>query len=133
MAVNQRQFDQLTEMGISLWQHKIVSGKQTSSNADNNELVINYLEQTKSTLSDLWAQQIFIDILQSVDISIGEVTLQKNHLDLGLFNWYFSSADNDNTAIYCDNNNLFSPSIMLISQSPVLKKQLWQTITQKLL
>jgi DNA polymerase III psi subunit len=133
MAVNQRQFDQLTEMGISLWQHKVVPGKHNSSNIDNDKPVINYLEQTEKTLSDLFTKQIFIDILQSVDISIGEVSHKENHLDLGLFNWYFNSTENDKAAIYCDNNNLFSPSIAKISQSPTLKKQLWQTIIKKLL
>jgi DNA polymerase III psi subunit len=133
MAVNQRQFDQLTEMGISLWQHKLVTSKYNSSNIDRNKLVMNYSEQTEKTLSDLFTKQIFIDILQSVDISIGEVSHKEKHLDLGLFNWYFNSIENDKAAIYCDNNNLFTPSIAKISQSPALKKQLWQTITQKLL
>ncbi|WP_159818850.1 DNA polymerase III subunit psi [Colwellia sp. 20A7] len=133
MAVNQRQFDQLTEMGISLWQHKVVAGKHNPSNIENDKPVINYVTQTEKTLSDLLTKQIFIDILQSVDISIGEVNHKENHLDLGLFNWYFNSTGNDNPAIYCNNNNLFSPSIAVISQSPALKKQLWQTIIKKLL
>ena len=30
MTVNQRQFDQLTEMGISLWQHKVVADTHNS-------------------------------------------------------------------------------------------------------
>jgi DNA polymerase III psi subunit len=133
MAINQRQFEQLTEMGISLWEHKIVAGNHNSSNKDNGKAAIDYLAQTEMTLSDLLTKQVFIDILQSVDISIGEVSYKKNHLDLGLFNWYFNSTENNEIAIYCDNNNLFSPSIAKISQSPTLKKQLWQTITQKLL
>jgi len=133
MTVNQRQFDQLTEMGINLWQHKVVADTHNFSSTDNDKPTINYIEQTETTLSDLFEKQIFIDILQSVDISIGEISHKNNHLDLGLFNWYFNSTVNDTPAIYYDKNNLFTPSIKLVSQSSVLKKQLWQTIQQKIL
>ena len=138
MSINQRQFDQLTEMGISLWQHKATSFKATSfkNNSSNKDIVKqaeNYIAQNDTSLSDLTKQMIFIDILQSFGISIGEISYKKDHLDLGLFNWYFSLKDHIKPAIYCANNNLFSPSITLISQSPELKKQLWQTITKYLL
>ena len=74
MAINQRQFEQLTEMGISLWEHKIVAGNHNSSNKDNGKAAIDYLAQTEVTLSDLLTKQVFIDILQSLDISICEVS-----------------------------------------------------------
>ncbi len=133
MAVNQRQFDQLTEMGISLWQHKSTSFDQNSSINDNEKQDENYIEQNDEYLSNLAKLTIFIDILQSFEISIGEVSHKKDHLDLGLFNWYFKSKNHDESSIHCANNNLFSPSIKLISQSPELKKQLWQIITKNLL
>jgi hypothetical protein len=133
MAVNQKQFAQLTEMDISLWQRNNVPSESNSLATNSEKKVANFIEQTETTLSDLFEKQIFIDILQSVDISIGEISHKNNHLDLGLFNWYFNSTVNDTPAIYYDKNNLFTPSIKLVSQSSVLKKQLWQTIQQKIL
>lgn len=133
MAVNQRQFDQLTEMGISLWQHKTTSFDQSPSIKDPEKQEENYIEQNDKYLSDLAKQTIFIDILQAFEITIGEISHKKDHLDLGLFNWYFKSKNHDESSIHCANNNLFSPSIKLISQSPELKKQLWQVITKNLL
>lgn len=133
MPVNQRQFDQLTEMGISLWQHKATAFKKNSSNIDNVKQEKNYIEQHEKSFSDLAKQRVFIDILQSFGLSIGEISHKNDHLDLGFFNWYFNSTDHLKPAIYCANNNLFSPSITLISQSPELKKQLWQVIATNLL
>jgi len=133
MAVNQRQFDQLTEMGISLWQHK---NTISDHNLSINNGVIqedSYIEQTDKYLSNLAKQKIFIDILLSLGLSIGEVSYKKDHLDLGLFNWFFSSTKHDESSINCTDNNLISPSIEFISQSPALKKQLWKIIAKNLL
>lgn len=133
MSINQRQFDQLSEMGISLWQNKSIPDVQNALPQGNVKLDENYVRQNDKTLSDLIKQTIFVDILQSVDISIGEVNHKNDHIDLGLFNWYFNSKEDGESSIYCDNNNLFSPSVKLISQSPELKKQLWQIIMNNLL
>ncbi len=135
MSINQRQFDQLTEMGISLWQHKAVAFDQNSPDKHVIKQKDDYIniEQDNKSLSHLAKQKIFTDILQCLELSIGEISHKKDHLDLGLFNWYFSSKTNDEISIHCANNNLFSPSITLISQSPALKKQLWKVITQNLL
>jgi len=133
MAVNQRQFNQLTEMGISLWQHKTDIFDHHSSSKNNTKQESNYIEQNDKSLTDLTKKKIFLDILQCFGLSIGEISHQKDHLDLGLFNWYFSSKEHDKNAIHCADNNLFSPSIKLISQSPALKKQLWKIITKNLL
>lgn len=133
MAINQRQFDQLTEMGIDLWQHKSANVTHYSSRQGKKEHNDNALELNDNYLSDLSKQKTFSDILQSVDISIGEIIHKKDHLDLGIFNWYFYAENHDELAISCKNNNLYSPSIKAISQSPILKKQLWQTIIKNLL
>jgi len=126
MSINQRQFDQLTEMGISLWQHKTVSTVQSSSTKGNIKQEEDYIEQSGKSLDSLTTQKVFTDILQSLEISIGEISHKKDHLDLGLFNWYFCSKNHELPPIHCVNNNLFSPSLQEISQSPKLKKQLWQ-------
>jgi hypothetical protein len=133
MSINQRQFDQLTEMGISLWQNKSTSDVQENVSQNNVKLVENYIRQNEKTLSELIEQTTFVDILQSVGITIGEVGHKNDHVDLGLFNWYFNSSEDKGPSIYCDNNNLFSPSVSLISQSPELKKQLWHVIMNNLL
>lgn len=133
MSINQRQYEQLTEVGICLWQHKAVAFVHNSSNEYS-------ATQTKSTsklppeyLTTLAKQTIFTDMLQILALSIGEITLKSDHLDFGLFNWYFNSSEQIAPAIHCIDNNLVSPSIELISQSPALKKQLWQIIINNLL
>ncbi len=131
MSINQRQFDQLTEMGISLWQHK--TSTMNSSATHTMKQDADYNELSSEYLSCLAKQRFFIDILQCLDLSIGEISHKKDHLDLGLFNWYFSSKEVNEATIHYIDNSLFSPSIKLISQSPLLKKQLWRTIIKSLL
>tara|TARA_R110002050_G_scaffold161821_3_gene291588 strand:+ start:94 stop:495 length:402 start_codon:yes stop_codon:yes gene_type:complete len=133
MSVNQRQFDQLTEMGISLWQSKDNNFTDNSS----NQLAItkgdDFIAQDNLSLLELTKQTIFTDILQAIGVSIGEITAQKDHFDLGLFNWYFSAKKHDTHTIQCEHNLLITPHISLISQSPKLKKQLWLNISKHLL
>jgi len=129
MCINQRQFEQLTEMGINLWQTRINDNKQSSSN--NNQL---YLEQDSITLKKLTKLTFFTDMLTCFNLSIGEVTSKTDHIDCGLFNWFFTEQINPLTAnsIQWRNNKLISPSVELLSESPVLKKQLWQTLMNNL-
>lgn len=133
MNINQRQFDQLTEMGISLWQHKSTTVELHSSIKSTEKHQDKYIQPTESYLCGLLKQPVFTDILQCLELSIGEVSHKKDHLDLGLFNWYFTAEINNDISIECHNNNLITPNINLISQSPVLKKQLWQAIMKNLL
>lgn len=132
MSINQRQYQQLTEMGISLWQHKSTAFPHISPNQWDSENDNCYLTLDTESLTTLTKQTFFTDFLLTLELSIGEVTAQKDHLDLGLFNWYFY-ADDESSSIQCTDNKLISPSIDLIRKSPVLKKQLWQTITTNLL
>lgn len=126
MTISQRQFDQLTEMGISLW---MLKGDDLNINQKDKL----YLKQNKLALSELSKKLIFNDVIRAIGISIGEITPEISHLDLGLFNWYFVTPENNEQSINCHNNNLFSPSLAIISQSPKLKKQLWQTILNNLI
>ncbi len=120
MSITQNQYEQLNEMGISLWQRRAYNNQADTEEA----LTPNYLE---IKLNDLAKQQLFIDILLAIDLSIGEVNLQDDHLDLGLFNWYFS-ADQSQNEIQWHKQKLFTPSINTISQSSALKRQLWQIL-----
>jgi DNA polymerase III psi subunit len=133
MNINQRQYQQLTEMGISLWQHKSATFQHTSSSQDNSKNNVGYLKQDIESLNTLTKQTFFTDLLLTLELSIGEVTAQKDHLDLGLFNWFFYADEGETSSIHCADNKLISPSIDLIRNSPVLKKQLWQTITTNLI
>jgi DNA polymerase III psi subunit len=131
MSINQRQYQQLTEMGISLWQSKSAALQEDEVVQEHSKS--NYLQQDIDSLNALTEQTFFTDLLLSLKLSIGEVTAQKDHLDLGLFNWFFYEEQSKDSSIHCADNKLMSPSIELIRKSPTLKKQLWQTITTHLL
>jgi len=126
MSISQRQFEHLTEMGISLWQHR---------SQDNNSSESSSPEQTfiQVKLNELSKQQFFSDLLLSIDVSIGEITEQVDHLDLGLFNWFFVDASKQESPIQFQQNSLYTPALEQLSKRPELKKALWQTISQKLL
>jgi len=135
MAITSRQFEQLTEMGIDL-----------SCNIDDKEKN-NYLAQNQQSLTSLTKQKLFSDILHSLNLTIGEVKAQNDHLDVGLFNWYFLNEELDEklnesrkekavqeeSIINCIDNKLITPCIETIAQSAKLKKQLWHTIANNLL
>jgi DNA polymerase III psi subunit len=138
MSINQRQYLQLSEMGISLWQPRPLAFQDDSStqnefNRTDSKHQISYLKQDIESLAVLTRQTFFTDLLLTLELSTGEVTAQKDHLNLGLFNWFFYTDENNKTAIHCADNKLISPSIEIIRKSPALKKQLWQTITTNLL
>jgi len=128
MAITSKQFDQLTEMGISLWQSR------GSDNTDNVEKE-SYQLQNQQSLTALTKQVLFGDILRSLNLTIGEVKAQNDHLDVGLFNWYFidEKLHKEQLTINCIENKLISPSLEIIAQSASLKRQLWQTIARNLL
>ena len=123
MSINQHQFEQLTEMGISLWQHR--TGDTPNDNVHTQSK--RYLD---IDLSYLASQQLFNDILLATGLSIGEINHQSDHVDLGLFNWYFTAIPSQNEIQWVD-QQLITPSITEISKSPALKKQLWQLLTKQ--
>jgi DNA polymerase III psi subunit len=133
MSINQRQYQQLTEMGISLWQHKPIAFQDISSTQSNSKNNIRYLSQDAESLSKLTQQLFFTDLLLTLELSIGEVSARNDHLNLGLFNWFFYSDQSNKKSIHYIDNKLISPSIEIIRKCPILKKQLWQTIKTNLL
>ncbi|MBL4941760.1 MAG: hypothetical protein JKY81_08865 [Colwellia sp.] len=149
MAVTSRQFEQLIEMGINLWQSR---AQLKSDTAEQND----FIPQSQQNLENLIKKTLFSDILLSLNLTIGEVKAQSSHLDVGLFNWYFikevhnealnnalitdntqhssqSSSPMNTAKIHCVDNKLVTPSINTIAQSATLKRQLWQIITTELL
>lgn len=123
MSINQHQFEQLTEMGISLWQHRTCDIPNDNVQAQPKR----YLD---IDFKDLASQQLFNDILLATGLSIGEINHQSDHVDLGLFNWYFTASSSKNEIQWVE-QQLFTPSITEISKSPALKKQLWQLLTKQ--
>lgn len=124
MSITQDQFEQLNEMGISLWQRRSCDKPKDATQAQEKI----YLD---IDLKDLANQQLFTDILLATGLTVGEISHQGDHLDLGLFNWYFvteQSKDQLKNEIQWYEQQLFTPSITDISKSTKLKKQLWQLL-----
>lgn len=122
MSINQHQFEQLSEMGISLWQQRTHDVQKESVPIPcKNSLDIN--------LKELAKQQLFNDILLATGLSLGEISLQGDHLNLGLFNWYFTNASSKDVIQWFE-QQLITPSITAISKSPALKRQLWQLLSK---
>ena len=130
MSINQQQFEHLTEIGISLWQRRAVDNstiEEPTSKADP----VNFEHIDLNTLAN---HQLFTDILLSTGLSIGEIHQQDDHLDLGLFNWYFQETKDDKThaEIRWSGQQLITPPINQLAKSPTLKKQLWQILVSKI-
>lgn len=128
MSINQRQFEQLTAMGISLWQSRESHTKQVISTNSHNHA--QFQELSEFNFRD---SQLFNDVLRCLQLTIGDVTTHTNHLDLGLFNWYFTQDCTKLNAISCNHNKLVTPKLDVLATSGPLKKQLWQTIVKELL
>jgi hypothetical protein len=122
MSINQKQFEQLTEMGISLWQ------RRSSNEPDDNDMLTS-LTFLDINLTELATKQLFTDIVLAAGLSVGEVKQKSDHLDLGLFNWFFTPEQSNNKLQWHD-QQLFTPSIDIISQSSSLKRQLWQLLSK---
>jgi len=120
MSITQDQFEQLTEMGISLWQSR-------SRDKKSDTVVTQSVSYLDIDFVALTSQQLFTDILLAMGLTIGEVSHQGDHLDLGLFNWYFSASE-PTEQIQWQGQQLYTPSIANISKSPALKKQLWHLL-----
>jgi hypothetical protein len=126
MTITTRQLHHLKEMGITLWQRKnLASSPVISKKSGEKE------SQVKNITCDISAdevgnKQIFQDILCALSIQTADISWQKSHIDLGLFNWQFI----DDTSVNYEKNTLTTPAIDIICQSDVIKKQLWQTFLQ---
>lgn len=116
MAITKRQFSQLQAMGIGLWQLK-------NSGDDNKTTTVAEFEVAVPAFIET---RLFLDILHSLGLSIGEVICQNNSLSLGLFTWKFS----EQADISFTHQHLVTPSIDVLQYSPKLKQKLWQTLQE---
>ena len=129
MTVTTRQLNHLKEMGITLWQRKNLENSTITStenitateNIDSEEPIKNITGEISA--DEVTNQQLFQDILRALSIQKSDLSWQKTHIDLGLFNWQFL----DSTTINYEKSTLTTPSIQKISQSKAIKKQLWHT------
>lgn len=154
MSMNTKQFEQLTEMGISLWQSRscddaigsdeiIVHDDHSIKSTTNSPMhsVASFLAMNEKAFDSLIKKQLFNDILLALGLSVGEIHLREDHIDAGLFNWYFITPERTKTAdtdvntkktIRYINNKLYTPCIDDIEHSISLKKQLWGVFHQQI-
>jgi DNA polymerase III psi subunit len=131
MAITQQQFNHLKEMGVNVWQQR--NSKHTIEYSAET-LTSKNTEPSVSTsiafdLNQLTQQQLFADVLQCIDISIGEITTENNIMNLGLFKWQFKDTD----SITFSKNVLTTPMLAAFESNSQLKKDLWQINQQKVL
>ena len=143
MTVTKRQFNHLNEMGINVWQRRNLVDSLEANNLKHNNAstethVIKHsnlknlslkAQPLAITSNELTQYTLFTDILQSIDMSIGEINIEKNVIDLGLFNWQFI----ENETINFNHSTLSTPVLTTLKNSITLKKQLWKTIQQEVL
>ncbi|QOL25445.1 DNA polymerase III subunit psi [Thalassotalea sp. LPB0316] len=116
MAISQRQFDVLSEMGIKLWQRK--------STPVNEAQTTTQIALTSDAFADIQNTVLFQDILLALALTPDQARLIDGHIDLGLINWQF---DNTDSCTYTD-SQLVTPTLEKITESSELKRQLWQVI-----
>lgn len=116
MSVSSRQFNLLNEMGITLWQRRESLGVNDAAVQTEN---IDFAMLSKNPL--------FINIIQSIGLSIGEVSCVDHKVNLGFINWQFSQQN----IISLVDNILTSPNMEIIRSSAQLKRELWQVIQEQ--
>lgn len=126
MTISQRQFTLLNEMGISLWQRRVLP-KKVSTKIYPVEKQTAVLKAKTVDLNELNKQQIFNDILLSLNLLPSDISVNNNQLVLKKLTWQFTNTDNINFT----KNTLTTPSLPVITHSPLLKNQLWQVIQKQ--
>lgn len=128
MSITQRQFKHLNEMGIMVWKHRNSDNKSNTS----NDIASKYI--TSPTIMPINQQCLiedlfFIDVLISVNLSVGDVNISNDTVDLGLFNWQFIQSEQLSFA----NSVLYTPEINVLKSNIKLKRTLWHIIQQEVL
>lgn len=127
MTITKRQFNYLNEMGINVWQQRNTLNALETSDAENTKTLQPTLLPIDA--SSLTQHVMFTDILQCLGLSLGEVTIENNVINLGLFNWQFI----ENDTVSFTNNTLSTPELNTFITRKTLKKDLWLTIQQEVL
>jgi DNA polymerase III psi subunit len=106
MTLSQQQFDQLTAMGIQLWQPK------TLTSAEDN-----LLQQLKQS-------QLFSDVLLCLGISFEQLSCTQGQLTLDTLTWRFTELNK----VQFNDNRLSTPPLVELTKSSALKTSLWQAL-----
>lgn len=117
MTITKRQFSQLQAMGIGLWQLKKSGNKVITSKESHLDIELNALLEIP----------LFIDVITSLGLSVGEISCHDNKLSLGLLTWHFSTDDEISMD---ENNHLVTPALSTLKNSPQLKRTLWQKLQE---
>jgi len=127
MPITQRQFEQLSAMGIPLWQ---LSNRTEQSTAKQSETSVT--QRANINLAELSEQVLFKDILHSIKLSITDISCVQDQLDFGLFNWQFQPTSAAQPSIKFDTHMrlLTTPELAIVAHSSSLKQQLWQQLSQ---
>lgn len=121
MAISKRQYTALKAMDIPLWIRRD-SGPTSANNDSKGNIALLIVDESACK-----EHQLFIDILQSLELSVAEVNFSNNHIDLGLINWSFHAHNN---IVYAD-NTLLTPTLTELALSPELKSQLWRLFNEQ--
>lgn len=122
MPLNQTQHTYLSAMGINLWQRKVCKNKLKPQ--DNSQALSQEKAVAATELTELSQSQLFVDILQSVNVSLGDITQHNNCLNLGWLNWEIHEGNE----LSFSNNTLRTPKLAIIAQSNTMKIALWQLL-----
>jgi hypothetical protein len=142
MTISQRQFYLLTEMGISLWQRKVLNATRVDIEPNNHSKSENSENSPKEThninaklppkkacainLIELQQQPLFIDIIKSLSLSQEQISQTVQGLQLASFSWEFCQQNKITT----NKQKLTTPPLQDIAQSSQLKRQLWQALQE---
>jgi DNA polymerase III psi subunit len=130
MTISNRQFTLLNAMNIPLWAYKKNAIEQAKENSQLVESSKNQIsiespnKQSMPSLADLTQNKLFIDILLSMKLTITDVSVEADHLNLGKFTWQLVEHEQ----VSFQQSILHTPSLKALAQSLSLKKQLWQII-----
>lgn len=117
MALSDKQFNYLAEMGISLWQQKSPQNKDSVTDSE----VGNYLPVANA---DIESSCLFNDIILALSLNKGDYTINKQMIQFEFFDWLFTEQQH----FSYKNNQLITPSLSIISHSTELKKNLWKQL-----
>lgn len=138
MAISKRQFKLLSEMEIPLWvpksaaSSKVISDTSVAQTAiveknapsEASKTPINNEQQATFLAVELKNTALFSDILLSLGTTRDNALTHKDHITIANLTWQFSAIP---TVSYQD-GKLVTPSLEALSNSPALKRQLWQLI-----
>ncbi|MDO6428496.1 DNA polymerase III subunit psi [Thalassotalea sp. 1_MG-2023] len=121
MAINEKQFVYLQEMGIELWQRKSIATQNANvEKSSQTDISVHSVE-----INQLLTERFFLDTIQAIAFKPSSFTqVSPNKLQCDDFIWQFVNE----AAIDFENNVLTTPPITDFIRQPTLKKRLFQQL-----